>query len=154
MVCRMQMKQLYDRGKGAHYSENPRESAFYLVGKSRKLPLISPVKDYSDSAIRSPRERGRREGQGRESRGEGRRNSRGTPTQFPPRFRAVSGNRAANRSFNSLPSTGITALSARVFWICLSYGPRAVRVRRLIFLFDGESAFRKLFARPRRSTAA
>lgn len=39
--------------KGAHYSENSRESIFYLVGKSRKLPLISPVKDYSDSAIRS-----------------------------------------------------------------------------------------------------
>lgn len=41
--------------KGAHYSENSRESIFYLVGKSRKLPLISPVKDYSDSAIRSLR---------------------------------------------------------------------------------------------------
>lgn len=101
----MRMKQPHEhRRKGRHYTENPRENIFYLVGKSRKLPLISPVKDYSDPAIRSLQgggiveERAGRYGAGTE-----------IPRRLQPNFRYDSdgfhgSRRTANGSFNSLPS--------------------------------------------------
>lgn len=72
--------------KGAHYSENSRESIFYLVGKSRKLPLISPVKDYSDPAIRSLRRKGKVGSGERSQRKEGRRETK-IPGGLQPNFR-------------------------------------------------------------------
>lgn len=95
--------------KGAHYSENSRESIFYLVGKSRKLPLISPVKDYSRSRNKivaeegggKPGERSQAEGGeegGLKFPGDSNPISASVPTRFP-RSPVASG------SFNSLPST-------------------------------------------------
>lgn len=86
--------------KGAHYTENPRENTFYLIGKSRKLPLISPVKDYNRARnkIVAGRELGNEQAA-----------MAGTeiPGGLQPNFRygssAVS-TPAANGSFNSLPS--------------------------------------------------
>lgn len=95
-------------GKEAHYSEDPRESIFYLVGKSRKLPPISPVKDYPPNpAIRSsPAERGGGS-RARESPKEGGRDRQipgGLQPNFRPGSNVVSTDPAATGSLNSLPS--------------------------------------------------
>lgn len=136
--------------RGALYWK-PRENIFYLVGKSRELPLISSVKDYSDPAIRSLRGEGllgdERVGIRRELKFPGDSNpiSVTVPTRFPripPR---------TDRLIRFLQLLhGITALSAKLFWnhVYDANGLGERPVGRLIFLFDNESAFRNLFARP------
>jgi len=134
--------------RGALYWK-PRENIFYLVGKSRELPLISPVKDYSDPAIRSLREE---------------RNcwsgSVWRELKFPEDSNPISVT-VPTRFPQILPRTdrlirflrlrcGITALSTKLFWnrVYDANGLVERPVGRLIFLFDNESAFRNLFARP------
>lgn len=135
--------------KGAHYTENPRENTFYLVGKSRKLPLISPVKDYFDPAIRSL--------QGEGSLGNERvwwelkfpGDSNPISVTVPTRFPQIPPRTDRLIRFLRL-RRGITALSAKLFWIRVYDANGLVErpVGRLIFLSDDESAFRNLFARP------